>query len=90
MYARVSLIPGNHVEQVSEYLQNSKQDRLKEAKGVYVLVDEKKESMMAITLWESKDQAEETLSEAKEVLKGVEKITGHPVEVKHYEVVLQQ
>ena len=90
MYARVSKIPGNHVEQVSEYLQKSKQERLKKAKGVYVLVDENKKNMMTITLWDSKEQAEATLPEVKEVFKGVEKITGHQVEIEHFEVVWQQ
>ena len=90
MFARVGKIPGNHVEQVSEYLKKSTQGGGEMPKGIYVLVDEKKENILTITLWDSKEQAEATLPEAKEVVKGVEKITGRQVELEHFEVVWQK
>jgi hypothetical protein len=62
MYARVTTIPGNHVDQVIEYLGSANDEGLEDMKGVYVLVDEKKEKMMTITLWESKEKVETTLS----------------------------
>ncbi|MDW7740237.1 MAG: hypothetical protein SCJ97_09315 [Bacillota bacterium] len=90
MYARVGKIPGNHVKQVLELLNEVEKEELKEMKGVYVLVDEKKEKLMTITLWESKEDLKASLPAAKEVFKEVEKITGWPVEVEHFEVALQQ
>lgn len=90
MYARVSNIPGNHVKQVLELLENISDEGLQEMKGVYVLVDEKKENLLTITLWDSKEKAESSLPAAKTVFKEVEKITGHPVESKHYEVAFKK
>lgn len=89
MYARVNTIPGNHVKQVLEYLDNVSDKGFEEMKGSFVLVDEKKEKVMTITLWESKEKAEATLPVVKEILKGVEKITGWPVETEMYEVADQ-
>ncbi len=90
MYARVGKIPGNHVKQVLEHLQNINEQGLEEVKGTYVLVDEKKEKMMTITLWETKGKAEASLPRAKEIFKEIEKITGWPVETEHYEVAHHQ
>ncbi len=89
MYARVSTIPGNHVKQVLEYLDSISDEGFEEMKGSFVLADEKKEKVMTITLWESKEKAEATLPAAKEILKGVEKITGWPVVIEMYEVADQ-
>lgn len=89
MYARVNTIPGNHVEQVLEHLNNASKEGLEEAKGGYYLVDEKKQKLMTITFWETKEKAEASLPAAKNILKGVEKITGWPVETEHYEVAKQ-
>jgi hypothetical protein len=90
MYARVGKIPGNHVEQVLEFLKKAPNDGLEETKGVYVLVDEKKAKTMTITLWETKEKAEASLPAAKKIFKEIEKITGMPVEVEHFEVAFQQ
>lgn len=90
MYARVSKIPGNHIKQVLDHLDNVSDEGLEEVKGVYVLVDEKKEKIMAITFWETKEKAEASLPAAKKIFKEIEKITGWPVETEHYEVAMQQ
>lgn len=90
MYARVGKIPGNHVEQVLEFLKKSSNEGLEEIKGVFVLVDEKKAKTMTITLWETKEKAEASLPAAKKIFKEVEKITGMPVEIEHYEVAHQE
>ncbi len=89
MYARVNTIPGNHVEQVLEQLNNASDEGLEEVKGGYYLVDEKKQKTIIITLWETKEKAEASLPAAKKILREVEKITGWPVETEHYEVVKQ-
>ena len=90
MYARVGKIKGGHVEQVLELLEKSSNEGLEEMKGVYVLVDEKKENTMTLTLWESKEKAEASLPAAQRIFKEVEKITGWPVEIEHFEVAYKQ
>ncbi len=90
MYARVSTIPGNHVEQVLEHLKNASNEGLEEVKGAYFLVDEKKEKMITITLWETKEKAEASLPAAKRIFQEVEKITGWPIQSEHYKVALQE
>ncbi len=90
MYARVSTIPGNHVEQVLAHLKNASNEGLEEVKAVYFLVDEKKEKMMTITFWETKEKAEASLPAAKRIFQEVEKITGWPIQSEHYKVAMQE
>lgn len=89
MYARVSKIPGNHVKQVLDHLDNVSDEGLEEVKGGYILVDENKEKIMVISLWETKEKAEASLPAAKKIFEEIEKITGWPVETEHYEIARQ-
>ncbi len=86
MYARVSTIPGNHVEQVLEHLKNASNEGFEEMKATYFLVDEKKERTITISFWETKEKAEASLPAAQKIFKEIEKITGWPIESEHYEV----
>lgn len=86
MYARVSVIPGNQTEQVIDFLNNASDYEDGEMKGAYIMVDEKKQKVLTITLWETKEQAEASRPEARLILKELEKITGEPIESEHYQV----
>jgi len=86
MYARVSTIPGNHVEQVLEHLKNASNEGFEEMKATYFLVDENKEKTITISFWDTKEKAEASMPAAKKIFKEIEKITGWPIESEHYEV----
>ena len=89
MYARVGKVTGNNIEKVIDYLDNASDEGYDDLNGFFILVDENKEKILTLTLWETKEEAESSLPAAMEIYKDLEKMTGEPSEVELYEVALQ-
>lgn len=87
MHARVITFDGDHVKEVVKFINDADKTGLEKVKEIYVLADVNNKKTMTVSLWDTKEDLENSLPAAEEIAKQVSRdITGMPHQIEIYEV----